>query len=202
MRIALDAGHGFVDGRPTGAVGHGLNEDATALTIVNKLRWYLTKAGCEVVLTRPGISLVPLAERGRTARAKHCDAFISVHINAASDPNANGAEVLIAEADHHSAPFAEKLLDAMVRCGLKRRGVKWDSQSQHSRLKVLRDTYSAMPAVLIEAGFITNPSDAAKLANAKWLDMLAKGLADTVTASMEKYACRFSHIAKTKSQNP
>lgn len=180
MRVALDAGHGFVDGRPTGAVGRGINEDTVALTIANKLRWYLTQAGCEVALTRPGPSQVPLAERGKIARAKHCDMFISVHINAASDPNANGAEVLIAEADHCSTPFAEKLLDAMIRCGLKRRGVKWDSQSQHSRLKVLRDTYTAMPAVLIEAGFITNPSDAAKLADAKWQDILAKALADAV----------------------
>ena len=41
--------------------------------------------------------------------------------------------------------------------------MKWDSRSQHSRLRVLRDTYRHMAAVLLEIGFLTNDHDAALL---------------------------------------
>lgn len=183
MKIALDAGHGLKDGRPTGACGGGLVEDNMALAIVNKLRWYLLRAGIEVTLTRPTLSLVPLAARGRLAKAAKCSTFVSVHINAAGDPDANGAEVIVAESDTRSVPLAEKLLDTLVKCGLKRRGVKWDSQSRHSRLKVLRDTYRSMPAVLIEVGFVTNRTDAAKLRDQKWVEQTAAALAQTIARS-------------------
>jgi N-acetylmuramoyl-L-alanine amidase len=158
-------------------------EDNMALAITNKLRWYLLRAGVEVILTRPTLSFVPLTVRGGLAKAGRCDMFISVHINAASDPDANGAEVIVTESDARSARLAGKLLDTLVKCGLKRRGVKWDSQSRHSRLKVLRDTYRMMPAALIEVGFITNPADAAKLRDQKWVEQTAAALAQTIVRS-------------------
>jgi len=183
MKVALDAGHGLKNGHPTGACGSGLVEDNMALAITNKLRWYLLRAGIEVILTRPTLSFVPLAARGGLAKAAKCNMFISVHINAAADPDANGAEVIVAESDTRSARLAGKLLDTLVKRGLKRRGVKWDSQGQHSRLKVLRDTYRLMPAALIEFGFITNPADAAKLRDQKWVEQTAAALAQTIVRS-------------------
>ena len=180
MKIALDAGHGLKNGRPTGACACGLVEDNLALAITNKLRWYLLRAGIEVTLTRPTLSLVPLAARGSVAKAAKCDMFISVHINAAADPDANGAEVIVVESDTRSTPLADKLLDTLVKRGLKRRGVKWDSQGHHSRLKVLRDTYRSMPAALIEVGFITNPSDAARLRDQQWIEQTAAALAQSI----------------------
>jgi len=186
MRIALDAGHGLKDGRPTGASGCGLIEDHMAFVIANKLRWYLLRAGIEVTLTRPTLSFVPLAARGALAKSRGCDMFISVHINASADPEANGAEVIVVESDTRSAAVADKLLDVLVRCGLHRHGVKWDSQSQHSRLKVLRDTYRSMPAVLLEIGFITNPTDAAKLRDGKWVEETTAILAQSITLLTNK----------------
>ena len=186
MRVALDAGHGLKDGRPTGACGCGLVEDHMAFVITNKLRWYLLRAGIEVTLTRPTLSFVPLAARGALAKARGCDMFISVHINASTDPEANGAEAIVAESDTRSEPLATKLLDVLVDRGLHRRGVKWDSQSQHSRLKVLRDTYRSMPAVLLEIGFITNPGDAAKLRDQKWVEQTAAALAQSIILSKNK----------------
>ena len=180
MNIALDAGHGYKAKSSTGARGNNLVEDDLALKIVHKLRWYLLQAGVEVTLTRPDQAFVALPIRGILAKAKQCHAFVSIHINASTNSDASGAEVLAAENDHRSAEFAKKLLDVMVQKGLKRRGVKWDSQSQHSKLKVLRDTYKTMPAVLLEIGFITNTSDATKLRDEKWLDELAASLSNAI----------------------
>lgn len=183
MRIALDAGHGLRGGRSTGACGRGLVEDHMALTIVNKLRWYLLRAGIEVTLTRPTLAFVPLAARGSLAKAKSCGMFVSVHINASTDPEANGAEVIVVESDTRSAAVADRLLDVLVKRGLRRRGVKWDSQSRHSRLKVLRDTYRRMPAVLIEIGFITNPGDSSKLRDRKWVEETVAALARQLSSA-------------------
>jgi len=43
-----------------------------------------------------------------------------------------------------------------------------------------------MPAILVEIGYITNPAEAAKLKDAKYLDGLAKGIADGVKAYKER----------------
>ncbi len=182
MRIALDAGHGYKANSPTGARGNSLIEDDLALKIVHKLRWYLLQAGIEVTLTRPDQAFVALGIRGTLAKRTQCDVFISIHINASADSDASGAEVLVAENDRRSAAFAKRLLDVIVKHGLKKRGVKWDSQSQHSKLRVLRDTYKAMPAALLEIGFITNTGDAIKLRNDKWLDKLTNDLAGVINS--------------------
>lgn len=180
MRVALDAGHGYKDGKPTGAQSGGLVEDDLALLIAHKLRWYLIQAGCEVVLTRPDRAFVPLGMRGSLAKARGCDLFVSVHINAAARRDAQGAEILVAEGDSRSALVAGKLLDVLVNCGLRRCGVKWDSQSAHSRLRVLRDTYKRMPAVLLEIGFLTNPGDAALLGDTRWTERVAATLCTAI----------------------
>jgi N-acetylmuramoyl-L-alanine amidase len=43
-----------------------------------------------------------------------------------------------------------------------------------------------MPAILVEIGYITNPAEAAKLKDAKYLDGLARGIADGVKAYKER----------------
>jgi len=67
-----------------------------------------------------------------------------------------------------------------VQAGLKSRGVKKDSQSQHSRLGVLRGTCHHMPALLVEIGFLTNTEDAAKMKSKPWLDGLAYEIANAI----------------------
>ncbi len=59
--------------------------------------------------------------------------------------------------------------------------MKWDSQSQYSRLRVLRDTYRHMPAVLLEIGFLTNPHDARLLADKHFREAVAEEIADALT---------------------
>jgi N-acetylmuramoyl-L-alanine amidase len=180
MRICIDPGHGRGNGSPTGARGNGLIEDDIALTLAHKLRWYLLQAGHEVVLTRPGPAFVPLGSRGTIAKNERCNAFVSIHCNASADPKAHGAESFAAQGDYRGFCFAERLLDVPTAHGLRRRGVKWDSRSQHKSLRVLRDTYRLMPAALIEVGFLTNCGDAALLRNTAWQDRVAAALAKKI----------------------
>jgi len=46
---------------------------------------------------------------------------------------------------------------------------------------------SAMPAIIGEALFVTNPDDAGALRQAKVLDAIARGYADAIQAYFQKY---------------
>ena len=105
--------------------------------------------------------------------------FLSVHCNAGPKA-AHGVEAFVAKGDRRSRKIAAALVDAVAEKGMNHRGVKWDCRSQHSRLRVLRDTYRHMPAVLIEIGFLTNSDDAALLKNRFFRDAVARSLAKSL----------------------
>lgn len=182
MKAALDAGHGAKPGHPyTGASANGLVEDELALDFIRRLGHHLRSAGWETVLTRPGEEDVGIVERARAARYAGADVFVSVHCNA-GPPSACGIEAFAVKNDNRSRALAEKLVDEVAKLGMKNRGVKWDTQSHLGILGVIRGTYIKMPAVLLEIGFITNPHDAALLANRHFRESAAKAVAGVLIA--------------------
>lgn len=180
MKAALDAGHGARSGRPhTGACANGLVEDDVVLDLVGRIGHYLRAAGWQTVLTRPGSELVGITERARAARYSGADVFVSIHCNAGT-PTASGVEAFVVKNDHPSRELAGRLVVAVAKCGLRNRGVKWDSESRHSRLGALRGTYLKMRAVLLEVGFLTSQGDSALLKDRKFRDMVAQAIAQTL----------------------
>jgi len=101
---------------------------------------------------------------------------VSLHLNAGT-ARAHGVEAYVAEGDHRSRLIAQRLVNVISKHGMANRGVKWDSQSQHSGLRVLRDTYRHMPAVLLEIGFLTNAGDARLLADKYFREAVALEIA-------------------------
>jgi len=90
-RIVVDAGHG---GHDPGAVGRGGTQEKDvvlqlALKLARKLRDDL---GLDVVLTRSTDVFLELQERTAIANKVGADLFVSVHVNAAPNKNANGIE--------------------------------------------------------------------------------------------------------------
>jgi len=182
MKVALDAGHGARPGRPhTGAASNRLIEDELALDLVKRIGHHLRAAGHETVYTRPDARLLGLSERARTARAARCDLFLSIHLNA-GPPSAHGVEAFVVKGDHASRRVAELFVSAVSELGMASRGVKWDTQSQHPRLAVLRGTFRSMPAILLEIGFVTNTRDAKLLHDRHWLDRAASAVAQACSA--------------------
>ena len=96
--------------------------------------------------------------------AKHAgdgklDLFVSLHTNASVNPSANGSECLIySYSSTEALAVAEDILEQMTLItGLRDRGIV-----ERPGLYVLRRT--AMPATVVEMGFITNSYDAELMA--------------------------------------
>lgn len=176
----MDAGHGASRGRAfTGAHANGLVEDDLAFDFGTRIGHHLRLAGYETALIRPDARLVALATRGKRAIDGQCDLFLSIHHNAGPS-GARGAEAYAAHGDERSRKLAERLLDTLHTCGLRNRGVKWDTQSRYRRLRVLRDTFRHMPAVLLEIGFLTNVSDAAMLRDRHFREAVASEIVEGI----------------------
>lgn len=175
IKIYIDQGHNPRSPN-TGAEGNGLREQDITYTVGQELAALLRENGSfEVRLSRPTeetqvgtTNAGSLVARAGAANAWGADYFISIHTNAASDPAANGSEQLVyrllGDAYRLALSIAAQL---SAVTGLRDRGV-----IARPGLYVLRRT--AMPAVLSELGFITNPGDAALMAARP--DLFATGL--------------------------
>ena len=166
IKIYIDQGHN-PSGFNTGAEGNGFFEQDITYDIGVRLYNLLAaNPDFEPRLSRPTPDTVlgtnnssSLTERVREANAWGADVFLSLHTNAASNSRATGAEALIySEESEVAEGLAEDILEELTRItGLRNRGIV-----ERPGLYVLRRT--TMPAVLVEMGFISNPSDAELMA--------------------------------------
>lgn len=176
IKVYIDQGHNPRDFN-TGAEGNGLFEQDITYDIGIRLYSLMRRdARFEVRLSRPSADTVlgttnssSLVARVRDANAWGADVFLSLHTNAATNANASGSEALIFDNSSRVAlGLAEDILEEMTALtGLRNRGV-----IERPGLYVLRRT--AMPAVLVEMGFITNPSDAYLMSTSP--DLFAEGI--------------------------
>ena len=162
-RIVIDAGHG---GSDSGAIGNGLIEKELNLDVALRLRDLLvadtldTSGGGEwsVQMTRSTDVFVSLQARVDVANTWPADRFISIHHNSFTSSSANGTETYSFQEGTFSADLRDKVQqDLVAALGLTDRGPKT------ANFFVLRET--TMPAILSEGGFLSNPGDAAVLAD-------------------------------------
>ena len=176
-------------------------EKQFTLSFAKELGDLLTKAGFKVSLTRTGDSFIELPERASIARRRGADLLLSLHFNSADGPGGSavkGAETYCMtpvrasstnargegagagaypgnRLDAKNMLLAYQLQKAITeKTGAEDRGVK------RARFWVLRD--AEMPAALIEAGFMTNPTDAKRIYDPVLRRQLAQAVVDGVLA--------------------
>lgn len=195
--VALDPGHG---GKDKGFFQRSAFEKNYTLALAKEVRNQLALAGLKATLTRSTDTFVELAERPELARRRRADLFVSLHFNSAGEAGheAKGAEVYCATpvgasstnargegAGHGPVPgnlyndrsvlLAWHLQRALVtRLGLEDRGVR------RARFEVL--CQAAMPAVLIEGGFLSHPTEGRKIADASFRRQMAKAIVEGIVA--------------------
>ena len=171
IKIYIDQGHN-PSGFNTGAEGNGFYEQDLTYEIGRRLyNLFEGNPDFEVRLSRPTEDTVlgtsnssSLTERVRQANEWDADLFISLHNNAAENPNASGNEALVyGPSSTVSIDVGELILEQLtLTTGLRNRGIVY-----RPGLYVLKET--EMPAVLVEMGFITNAYDAELLAYSPYL---------------------------------
>lgn len=95
--VVLDPGHGgSLSGAKSGA---GVEEKTAALAIALVVKEKLERAGVRVRLTRGDDRHVPLSARAALANQLAADAFVSIHLNHAPDPERRGFETYVRSAE-------------------------------------------------------------------------------------------------------
>jgi N-acetylmuramoyl-L-alanine amidase len=160
-RVVLDPGHG---GDDPGAINEaaGLVERELVLNIARRTEALLEEAGYSVALTRSD-SATDYANtpRGIIANACHAFVYVSIHLNSFDEPEPNYAKTFwgIEEKD---AAFASVMQAALVS------RLQPGTDLGDSGLEVLENgglLTARMPAVLVEPVFLSNPEEAARLAD-------------------------------------
>ncbi len=172
--IVVDAGHG---GRETGTTWGKTYEKDLTLSIAKKLAAYLTEAGASVVMIRNEDTTVPLLSRPETANESKADLYISVHINSNQTANSvSGGMTFYHMQDPVSMMLAQCIQTEIASVSkIPDMGVWSDSRIYKTKgFAVLRG--AAMPAVLIELGFLNNSKDRARLVQPEFHDAAAKAI--------------------------
>ncbi|MFS8801883.1 N-acetylmuramoyl-L-alanine amidase [Synechococcus sp. R6-5] len=169
--IAIDPGHG---GRDPGAIGvDGIQEKDIVLSISHQVRRLLQERGYGVVMTRTDDREVLLQPRVDMAVQANAALLVSIHANALDRSGIHGIETYYLRPD--SAELAAILHRSLVRAtGAADRGVR------RARFFVVRETPVGMPSVLLELGYVTNPTEGRKLATAEYQAILARAIADGI----------------------
>jgi N-acetylmuramoyl-L-alanine amidase len=199
--ICLDPGHGGKDtGNRVGGGFFGHNEKTYTLALALELRDQLKKLGFNVVLTRNTDTYVELPMRPDIANRRGADLFVSLHFNAAqvgknevegpetycitpvgaSSSNAQGegggdGATTANRYESQSLVLAYRMEKSLVQnLGVVDRGVR------RARFAVLRD--AAMPAILIEGGYMTHPSEGKRIFDAAYRKQMAAAIVKGIQA--------------------
>jgi N-acetylmuramoyl-L-alanine amidase len=192
--VCLDPGHG---GKDTGEISKHNFEKTYALLLAREVGSLLEQAGLKVVLTRKSDEFIELPERPLLARRQGADLFVSIHYNSAvsdirglevyclapagvnSSNEGGGRAPRLPEAgnrhDSQNALLAYEVQKAVTTgTRMEDRGVK------RSRFEVLRE--AVMPAILIEGGFMSNPSEARNIYDSTFRRRMAQAIVDGILA--------------------
>jgi N-acetylmuramoyl-L-alanine amidase len=193
--ICLDPGHGGTD--PGYCVG--CNKEARyTLLLAQELRQQLIRAGFKVALTRTSDSAVELPARPALAKRRNADLFVSLHFNAVSNSpeSVHGTEVYCVTPAGACSTNArgeggdvdwcagnrlnEKnlFLAYQVQKSLTRALESEDRGVRRARFAVLRE--AVMPAILIEAGFLSHPTEGRKISDPAYRREIARAIVEGV----------------------
>ena len=175
--IALDPGHG---GEDTGMSNGEAVEKEIDLKICSKLKIMLESQGYQVVMTRGDDTRLSKEERASLANASGADLLVSVHCNyAETDTELTGAVSCYQDGSKKSRTLAENIQERLT----EESGAA-DGGCEAGDYTILNDT--EMPAVLVQPGYLSNETEAAKLADDSYQNDVAKGIAYGILASLDR----------------
>jgi N-acetylmuramoyl-L-alanine amidase len=163
--IMIDPGHG---GRDPGYIGKsGILEKNLTYRIALRLYKQLNNAGARVVMTRNGD--IEIKNRGivELANSRGTDLFVAIHLNSFTSPKIRGCETFYyTQQSNRFAKVVQKYLSRTTK--MKDRGTH--------RVTYYVVHHTIMPAILIEAGYLTNPRDEKLILDPDFREVIAIGI--------------------------
>ena len=196
--IVIDPGHG---GKDNGAQNNAyrVKEKNLALDIARRLAENLREMGYRVTLTRNDDRFIELSDRPAVANELGADLFISIHLNASTDKTITGAETYAYPPQGAPSAYRAELTATdkiykianrndtanlwaayCIQRSLKDNLPTPDRGVKRARLKVLETPNC--PAVLVESGFLSAPSECSRLASGLYRQQVADAIASGVRA--------------------
>ncbi len=184
LKICVDPGHGgqyltkthYTGG--TVGVATGQTESDVNLRVSLILREYLKAAGAQVIMTRTTdercqgdtCKRAELDFRTDIANSANADLFISVHHNEGTNRSTNYTAVFHPKGVSSSISLAENISSAVSKyIGTTNVGAKIGDYRVLDRAR--------MPGVIVEASFMSNPTEDQRLAQLSYNKMEAKAIA-------------------------
>ena len=174
LTIILDAGHGGID---VGTSYKDIYEKDINLNITLILKKELERNGANVILIRDGDYDLSKPNAGRRKKSdfdnrikiineSNSDLYLSIHLNYFNNSIYKGAQVFYNNNFKENKIIATNIQEVLNK---KRKIKKLDSALyMYNKLKI--------PGVLIEVGFLSNPTDRANLQNTKYLENVSKNI--------------------------
>jgi len=204
--IAIDAGHG---GEDPGAIGPGrVREKTVVLAISKKVESLLKKErGYTPAMIRTGDYYVGLRARTERARKFRSDLLVSIHADAFKDHRPRGSSVFALSQRGATSETARWLADSENSADLiggVEGSLKLDDKDRVLAEVLLDLTMTAtlsdsleqagfvvlkspdIPSILIETGFISNPSEAKKLQSSSYQWKMARSIVKGVKEHFSK----------------
>lgn len=202
--VILDLGHG---GSDSGAQGcFNLTEKDINLEVGTYVAGLLRKKGVDVFLTRNSDIAIALDDRTiMTAENKTATVLVSIHSNAASNLTASGIETfffdianyckgddkpsrlvtaLLHERCVKSRLLAQCIHQSVLEYAKRKHPDVIDRSVRESFLQVL--VGSAVPAALVELGFLTNRQEASLIKDKNYKILLAAGICEGIMRYFEQ----------------
>lgn len=184
--IMVDAGHG---GRDSGTYYGDILEKDINLEIAKELEKELTKYGAIVYMTRKrDVDLSSIYDSAKKRgdlyrrllliKEKKCDLYISIHINWYDDNTLRGAEVLYNSINKENKVLAQSIMNRFKKELDSNRNIKTTD------LYMYRNTTT--PGVLVECGYLSNPTERKLLQKEEYQKCLAKTITKGIIDFMKK----------------
>ena len=209
-KIVIDPGHGGDDHGTMSA--SGLFEKDLVLDVGLRLGKLLQGLGAEVIYTRATDRYLPLEARTSIANREGADLFVSIHANSSPDRDARGVETyflnfttspesleVAARENTVSRRPVSELRDLVQKIAQQNRTAESHEFADDVQSALAHDlpgernrgvreapfivlTGAAMPAILTEISFMSNPDDEDNLRNSDYRQRIAQALYDGIAA--------------------
>ena len=166
--VVIDPGHG---GNDEGTEWRRVSEKELTLSVAQRLEEILRGKGIHAVLTRHCDSFIGLDERAAMADLFPNSLLLSIHFNGSRMSDIKGFEIFSFRESPSSRCIAASIQEAMVE---RRVGRNRGLLSNQDYAVLARP---AGCAVLVECGFISNKTEAARLSSPEGRQQIAEALA-------------------------